>query len=444
MAGFSLFEQRIARDPALFEAMKRGEETVWINPGLKPFSAAKDCLPLGTEDIEDASKRLLRFAPLIETLFPETRADRGLIESDLREIPAMKERLSSEGGPKDGSRLYLKCDHALPVAGSVKARGGIYEVLKHAETLAFEHGLLFGPEDDYRKLADEKARIFFARHRIEVGSTGNLGLSIGLMSAALGFQAVVHMSSDAKQWKKDRLRNKGVQVIEYAGDYGNAVAEGRKRSEADPSSYFVDDEHSKDLFLGYATAAERLKKQFEELGITVDASHPLFVYVPCGVGGAPGGITFGLKHRFGDDVHVFFAEPTMAPSMLLGLATGLHQEVSVQDLGLSGLTEADGLAVSRPSGFVGKLIAPLVSGEMTVKDSRLFTDMKTLCTAEHIFIEPSAAAGFQGIRSFRSEAFQGYLRRQGLTNLMDQATHVVWSTGGKLVPEEIREEMLLK
>ena len=250
------------------------------------------------------------------------------------------------------------------------------------------------------------------------------------------------MSCDAKQWKKDLLRKKGVEVREYAGDYGNAVAEGRKRSEQDPSSYFVDDEHSKDLFLGYATAAKRLEKQFTEKRITVDRRHPLFVYIPCGVGGAPGGLTFGLKLCFGDDVHVFFAEPTEAPSMLLGLSTGLHHEISVQDLGLSGLTEADGLAVSRPSGFVGKFIAPLLSGEMTVKDCRLTEDVKLLYDSEGIFIEPSAAAGFQGLHSFESAEFRRYLKAQELEAFTDQATHVVWSTGGMLVPEAVRKSLL--
>ena len=431
-----VWERLAAAGPA-GAALAQARETVWINPDRRPFARAAPELPFTQRDVDEAAARLRRFAPLIRLLFPETAADGGVIESALTEIPRMKARLGADPG---GGRLFLKRDSDLAVAGSVKARGGIYEVLKHSEDLALAAGLLSGYGDDYTRLASPEARAFFAGHKMQVGSTGNLGMSIGIMSAALGYQAIVHMSADAKAWKKDYLRRRGVTVVEYEGDYGRAVARGRALSDADPASYFVDDENSRDLFAGYAAAGGRLAVQLSEAGVTVDGDHPLFVYIPCGVGGAPGGVTFGLKLLYGDDVHVFFAEPTQASCMLLGLMTGLHSAVCVQDIGLTGRTHADGLAVGRPSGFVGRLMAPLLSGEVTVADGRLYDYLRMLWDSEGVFIEPSACAAFRGPAALSSEPLRRYAADNRLD--LDRAAHIVWATGGALVPAAQRRAFL--
>ena len=401
---------------------------------------ARKAMELSMKDVDDAEARLERFAPFIMKCFPETKARNGIIESVLTPIPQMQKKINEKYYSDLKGKLLLKQDSHLAIAGSVKARGGIYEVLKHTEDLALEKGIL-KPGDSYEKLADPEAREFFRGYTIQVGSTGNLGMSIGIMSAAVGYEVIVHMSADAKQWKKDLLRSHGVTVIEYESDYSEAVKNGRKQSDENPKSYFVDDENSRTLFLGYAVAAKRLVGQLEQLGVTVDAEHPLFTYIPCGVGGAPGGVSFGLKLMFGDNVHCFFVEPTQAPCMLTGMATGLNHEISVQDIGLTGLTHADGLAVGRPSGFVGGVMKPLLSGEFTIRDGQLYDYMRDLLETEDIFLEPSACAAFQGpIRLNQEETVKEYLKEQGLIEKMGNATHIAWATGGSLVPEEIREE----
>ncbi|WJE54338.1 D-serine ammonia-lyase [Bacillus cereus] len=411
------------------------EEVFWANPNIEKFQIAIKDSPLTQEDVKDAEERLKRFAPYIAKVFPETSGTNGIIESPLVRIPSMKRSLEQNYEQPILEGLLLKCDSHLPISGSIKARGGIYEVLKHAEELAFQHGMVT-KQDDYSILDSDRFRDFFSEYSIAVGSTGNLGLSIGIMSAKLGFNVTVHMSADAKEWKKDLLRNKNVTVIEYEADYSKAVEEGRLQANADPTCYFVDDENSHDLFLGYAVAASRLQKQLEELEITVDEDHPLFVYLPCGVGGGPGGVAFGLKLLYKDNVHCFFAEPTHSPCMLLGLMTGLHDKVAVQDVGIDNVTDADGLAVGRPSGFVGKTMEPFLSGNYTVSDEQLYKLLTELADTEKIYLEPSALAGMIGPMKLCKEGKE-YLQKHNITEKVSKGTHIVWGTGGSMVPEEV-------
>lgn len=434
----------IESDPAI-RRVAAGEPTVWINPDYLPVEVTDGLCQLVVPDsaIDDAEARLARFASFIRRRFPETEPTNGLIESPLADIPRMQQALEQEYGCTIPGRLMLKMDSHLAIAGSVKARGGIYEVLKHAENLAIAAGKLT-MEDDYARLDSEEMRNFFRQYTVQVGSTGNLGMSIGIMSAALGFRVKVHMSADAKQWKKDLLRSHGVEVLEYSGDYSKAVAEGRALSDADPMSYFVDDEKSVDLFLGYAVAARRLKKQLDEQGIAVDEAHPLIVYLPTGVGGAPGGVTYGLKRLFKNNVHCFLVEPTLCPSVLLGMATKQYEKANVRDFGLSGRTHADGLACASPSSFVTRVLGNLASGDFTVTDAKLYDYLRLLDSSEGKRIEPSSCAAFVGpCQLLTLEDSRRYCAEQGLTEeALANSVQIAWATGGRLVPAEVWEQYL--
>ncbi|MBQ6505192.1 MAG: D-serine ammonia-lyase [Flexilinea sp.] len=402
----------------LFTEIREGEPVFWRNPYLSDPPA----FSFSASDVAAAEARLRRFAPWIAQRFPETAAAAGIIESPLSDISAMAEPLSRKDSVSFNNRLLLKRDDSLPISGSVKARGGIYAVLKHTEDLLFAAELL-DEKADYRVISTDPIKSFLRGKKLAVGSTGNLGLSIGIMGAALGFQTSVYISREARAWKKQLLREKGVRVVESEQDYEAAVAAGRAASNADPDSFFIDDERSEDLYLGYAVAAGRLKKQLDEAGVTVDAAHPLYVFLPCGVGGGPGGITFGLKLIFGNAVHCFFAEPTQAPCMLLALATGKRSAVCAADFGLSGITAADGLAVTRASELVFREMRTALDGCFTLRDEELFDYLRLLDKSCGIRIEPSACAGFAGIRSVIPECGP-------------DATLLVWSTGGGMVPPE--------
>ncbi|MBP2989557.1 D-serine ammonia-lyase [Acinetobacter baumannii] len=372
----------------LIETLQAYQETFWFNPHRYPLNEALAKVCLTEQDVKEAEARLARFAPYLAKVFPETQAQHGKIESALVEIAEMQQALSLQKHKTLTGKLWLKKDSHLPISGSIKARGGIYEVLAHAEKLAIEAGLL-KLEDDYSKLDQDSFRTFFSKYQIAVGSTGNLGLSIGIMSAKLGFRVSVHMSADARQWKKDKLRSLGVNVVEYASDYGVAVEEGRKAAEQDPFCFFIDDENSTTLFLGYG----------------------------------------------------IFAEPTHSPCMLLGVYTGLHDQISVNDIGLDNITAADGLAVGRASGFVGRAMQQLIDGYYTIHDECLYELIALLNQTENIQVEPSAAAGMMG--PYYVQTTPDYLALHQLSaEKLQHATHVVWATGGGMVPPDEMQKYL--
>ncbi|MEH7353986.1 D-serine ammonia-lyase, partial [Neobacillus drentensis] len=124
------------------------DEVFWTNSKYEKFEAAIKKISLSEKDVEDAEERLNRFAPYIAKVFPETQKTNGIIESPIVPIPNMQSNIAETYNQEILGQLLLKCDSNLAISGSIKARGGIYEVLKHAEDLAIENNMLT-IKDDY-------------------------------------------------------------------------------------------------------------------------------------------------------------------------------------------------------------------------------------------------------------------------------------------------------
>ena len=135
---------KILVEHPIIRNMENYEEIFWLNDKVGQEAE----LPFNKSDIDEAEARLLRFAPYIAKAFPETAETKGIIESPLIEIENMKAALEKEADKEILGRLFIKCDSHLPVSGSIKARGGIYEILKLAEKIAIEKGML-KYEDNY-------------------------------------------------------------------------------------------------------------------------------------------------------------------------------------------------------------------------------------------------------------------------------------------------------
>ncbi|WP_319412737.1 D-serine ammonia-lyase [uncultured Cohaesibacter sp.] len=415
-------------DDILLDRVKKAQPTLWCNSHYRP---QRDDEAL--KGLQQAVANWQMLTPLLLQLFPELEVSGGTITSDLIEVDDLRKPLGYRD--RNFGRLFIKADHALPIAGSVKARGGIYEVLMTAVNDARMSGFL-GLEEPVSALTGAAAHNFFAERTIAVGSTGNLGLSVGIAARTLGYNAVVHMSSDAKKWKIDRLRRFGVKVKQHRGDYNLAVAAARDAASKDPMVYFVDDEDSQLLFSGYSAGALELASQLIEAGISIGQDQPLFLYLPCGIGGAPGGIAYGARGVFGSHVHCFFAEPVQSPSALLQMMHGLEQSMSVYDMGLSNKTEADGMAVATMSHIVAQKMQHRLAGAFTLGDDDLMRFLALAYGAANLKLEPSACIGFAGPH-FLLETQQGetFCNRHLSAKALENAIHVVWTTGGSLVPE---------
>lgn len=416
-------------------ALQKRKPVFWKNQNRPAETRGEHFLDFNRTHFNRARERMKRYMPLLEKLFPEAALSSTGLKSPLIPLPHGENLYPGTPGKTVPETFFAKCDSTLPVSGSIKARGGIYTVFKTAEEIVAAAGKKTEPEFWPE---DREIQELFKTRTISVGSTGNLGMSIGTIGRALGFSVSVHMSREARTWKKDRLRDMGAEVIEHDKDYTAACADARRIAESNPYIHFIDDENSPDLFLGYSLAALELKEQLEQAGISRGSGNPIHLYLPCGVGGGPGGITFGAKLIFGDEVRCFFAEPVEAPSVLYAMAAPGSPAPPVYELGLTLNTNADGLAVSRASRLVVRNMRLLLDGIFTVTDGEMHRFLKVLWNDYSIKAEPSGTAGLAGpLRYIENNEAE----RRNQTGF-SRGIHIFWITGGSMLPEAVFRQYL--
>ena len=114
--------------------------------------------------------------------------------------------------------------------------------------------------------------------------------------------------------------------------------------------------------------------------------------------------------------------------MTLAMAKG-DGKVSVYDIGLGKGTVADGLACSSPSILAYDVMKGLLDGCFTIEDEHSLNLSRLLYKTSGIKAEPSSCVALGGIGKVPCEN--------------KNATHLVWLTGGSLVPEDEWERIEL-
>lgn len=424
---------------ALKSALLEKRPLMWANPNLRPLERAGADVPAMGEKVAKTCENWVRMAPLLSACFPALQPKRGRLRSQLLPVPGLERMM-----PRDAGRYFVKSDNDLQVSGSTHVRGAIYEVTLLAMVLGRKLGLLSGDEGPMA-LASPEARRAFSAYKVVTASAGNLGLAVGRAAQGLGFQAEVHMPRSARSWIERELRACGINVVLHSGGFRKANAQALAAAEVERTSYFVDEKHSKLLFFGASAAAAELQAQLVRQNIQIGADHPLFLYLPCGSGSAPGGIALGARQMFGRHVHCFFAEPVCTPRTLAALSSPRHEPVNVRDMGLRSRTAAAGLSEPELAPLVAGAMETQLSGVYTVEDDTMFRWLAQAQDRAGLQLDPGSAASLAGPEMLmRSEAGKAYLKKHRLQDKMDQAVHVMWATAGGCMPDADYERCLMR
>jgi threonine dehydratase len=243
--------------------------------------------------------------------------------------------------------VLLKAEH-LQRGGSFKARGATNAMLTHRA------------------------------QRVVTGSSGNHGMAVATLGAALGARVTVVMARAASPAKADVIRGLGAEVVRVDG--GNAERDRHARDLArDTGATFVPSADDESVVAGQGTVA---------LEVFADAPDLDAIYVPTGGGGLLAGTCLaatGPNRR----VRVIGVEPATARRYAASLDAGHPVELAPPD------TIADGLRAQRPGEVPYPIVRDRVDDLVGVTDEVIGEAMRLL-HGHGVAAEPSGCVALAG------------------------------------------------
>ena len=257
-----------------------------------------------------------------------------------------------------GNDIFLKLEN-LQMTGSFKERGALNRIL----TLT----------------GDERRRGVIA------ASAGNHAQAVAYHATRHGIRSQIVMPLGTPLVKVTATRNYGAEVILHGANFDEAMAEARRRCDAE-GLYFLHAFDDDAVIAGQGTIGLELLEQVPDLEAVV---------CPIGGGGLIGGIACAVK-SLRPAVRIVGVEAQRVPSMKAAMEH--HEPVTVPP----GVTIADGIAVRRAGVKTLPLVAEYVDSIVTVDEEEIAAAILVLLEREKTLAEGAGAAALAALLQRRT------------------------------------------
>lgn len=282
------------------------------------------------------------------------------IQFDILRTPLEFSRAMSE---LSGARVFIKWENRQ-FSGSFKFRGALNKL----RTLTAQ---------------EKKLGVISA-------STGNHGLGLSLAAKKEGLGLTLVLPAGVSSWKKRRLQDFGVTLLEYGESCEKAEIFARELAYRE-NKIFISPYNDPEVIFGQGTIG---------LELIEDMEAPDTVLIPVGGGGLAAGIAGYLKAII-PNIQVFGVEPRHSAFMAASIQAGKIIEIEERQ------TIADAVAGGiEPGSITFPLCQQLLDGVILVEEESIALAMSLLWKNHHQVIEGAGALALAGLLT-QKERFSG-------------------------------------